>query len=263
MITLIIDDYGSTAFINKIESRDELYALAEKEPNTVHQIMFTHQGYRVNDISGVIKTKYAPTFFVRETNEGDRNGRFICIKNLSNYDKQFIDTIGKQWLKDGKRHRLDGPALESKTRQEWHVNGNLHREDGPAIINHHFYEGEDTPAITFYEYYIDGNLHREDGPAIEDTKGNFQYYKNGLRHREDGPAEYEVYDDEEEFDPDDVISKTNYYQNDVLHRLDGPACTTKFVDGTTQYEFHIDGIEYESDFCLEFKVAVEQYNSTH
>ena len=40
-----------------------------------------------------------------------------------------------EYLKDGKNHRLDGPAVIRKGgMMEWWVNGKRHREDGPAKI---------------------------------------------------------------------------------------------------------------------------------
>jgi hypothetical protein len=47
----------------------------------------------------------------------------------------FINEFGtKQWLVDGKFHRLDGPAVEcvSGTKQWW-VDGKLHRLDGQSV----------------------------------------------------------------------------------------------------------------------------------
>jgi len=45
--------------------------------------------------------------------------------------------------------------------KEWYRNGKLHREDGPAIEYNYG---------TKY-WYRNGKLHREDGPAIEDSDG--------------------------------------------------------------------------------------------
>lgn len=69
----------------------------------------------------------------------------------------YTNSGDKIWRnKDGKLHRLDGPALESK--------------DGSKA------------------WYQDGLLHRIGGPAIEVFTGDKQWYKNGKRHRVDGPA---------------------------------------------------------------------------
>ena len=48
-----------------------------------------------------------------------------------------MDSLGtKRWTnKEGKLHRLDGPAIEyAGGAKKWYQNGNLHRLDGPAII---------------------------------------------------------------------------------------------------------------------------------
>ncbi len=48
-----------------------------------------------------------------------------------------IDEFGNKWWKnkDGKIHRLDGPAIEfTDGYKEWWFKGRIHREDGPAVI---------------------------------------------------------------------------------------------------------------------------------
>ena len=85
----------------------------------------------------------------------------------------------KEWYKDGKRHREDGPAVEWESGyKEWYLEGKLHREDGPAI--------EDPNGTK--SWYLDGLAHREDGPAKEWPDGEKHWFKDGKRHREDGPA---------------------------------------------------------------------------
>ena len=63
--------------------------------------------------------------------------------------KCIIDADGnKEWWVDGKRHRLDGPAIEyNGGSKEWWVDGKLHRIDGPAIEPH---SGTN-------EWYLNGN----------------------------------------------------------------------------------------------------------
>tara|TARA_B110000503_G_C6889635_1_gene306170 strand:- start:186 stop:446 length:261 start_codon:yes stop_codon:yes gene_type:complete len=54
----------------------------------------------------------------------------------------------KIWRLNGKRHREDGPALESVSGSKyWFLNDNLHREDGPACewsdgYKHWYYHGK-------------------------------------------------------------------------------------------------------------------------
>lgn len=76
------------------------------------------------------------------------------------------------------KHRLVGPAIEYKDgHKEYFINGKRHRLDGPAI------ETADRK-----EYWIEGKRHRLDGPAIERDNGDKEYWVKSLRHRIDGPA---------------------------------------------------------------------------
>ena len=132
----------------------------------------------------------------------------------------------KQWWIDGKLHREDGPAVEFNNGADdsWYQNDELHREDGPARVSSNgskewFFKGklhrEDGPAIEHAngdkEWRINGNIHREDGPAFESANGDKEWWINGKLHREDGPA---------------IITKNGtkeWYKNGNIHRLDGPA----------------------------------------
>ncbi len=77
----------------------------------------------------------------------------------------------KYWKnKDGKLHRLDGPAVEwLNGYKAWYENGVLHRLDGPAIIGKY---GEK-------KWYRNGGLHRLDGPAVVFNNGYKEWWKNG------------------------------------------------------------------------------------
>jgi len=48
-----------------------------------------------------------------------------------------IDRDGnKRWLKNGKRHKEDGPAIEWQNGDKsWYIDGLRHRDDGPAIVH--------------------------------------------------------------------------------------------------------------------------------
>ena len=54
---------------------------------------------------------------------------------MTNYEQIEINANGdKFYLKDGKLHREDGPAIEFVCGDcAWYQNGVPHREDGPAI----------------------------------------------------------------------------------------------------------------------------------
>ena len=73
--------------------------------------------------------------------------------------------------------RLDG-RFEGNMRVYYLKNGKPHRGDGPAI----------EVANSHKLWYKNGLCHREDGPAIERSDGTKQWYRKGLRHRKDGPA---------------------------------------------------------------------------
>ena len=74
---------------------------------------------------------------------------------------------------DGKRHRLDGPAVESSDGSNfWYQNDRLHRLDGPAI---EYGDGHKY-------WYQNGKLHRLDGPAIEYADGDKEWYIEGVKY---------------------------------------------------------------------------------
>ncbi len=146
------------------------------------------------------------------------------------------------WVRDGKLHRIDGPALinnqppgpgidlvftdtglngkvEQDTawrvglnaNEEWWVDGVAHREDGPAKLWKKEFGWRQ-------EWWLDGELHREDGPAIVEhgeQNEHSEWYRHGERHRVGGPA----------------VESTNlpeinaWYENGQRHREDGPAWT--------------------------------------
>ena len=99
-------------------------------------------------------------------------------------DQEPVMTVNssgdKQWrLKNGKLHRLDGPAIEwTDGTESWFQNGYLHRLDGPAVK---YRDG-----TTLWKRY--GKFHRLDGPAVEFASGTKEWWQNGKRHRLDGPA---------------------------------------------------------------------------
>lgn len=120
-----------------------------------------------------------------------RNKRFkyengtIVIKERENKDvpKDFTGVFehkngDRSWFKEGKRHRIGGPAVMENGSKYWYKDGKLHREDGPAIIDR----------FGAKYWYKNHSLHRLDGPAIEYKDGSKEWYKEGNRHRIDGPA---------------------------------------------------------------------------
>ena len=74
------------------------------------------------------------------------------------------------WYQNDKRHRVDGPAVESASGEKnWYSNGKRHRTDGPAV--------EYADGTKFW--YSNGECHRIDGPAIEFPHGGKRWLLNG------------------------------------------------------------------------------------
>ena len=91
---------------------------------------------------------------------------------------QLLDGT-RAWLRDGRLHRTDGPAIEwADGTHMWYQDGRLHRTDGPAV---------EYPDGT-REWYQDDERHRTDGPALEAPHGTRMWYQHDQLHRTDGPA---------------------------------------------------------------------------
>ena len=101
-------------------------------------------------------------------------------------------------------------------KENYYKDGKLHRIGGPAYKLYY----ANSKAIGIELYCIEGKKHREDGPAYisyyEDGQiSSEQYYKNGKLHREDGPAVIKNNDN-------GSIKEELYYQNNKLYRSEGP-----------------------------------------
>lgn len=79
------------------------------------------------------------------------NGRFHSF-----YDRPAISRnnphamIKKEWCKNGKLHRENGPAIIGCSgSKSWCINGKLHRENGPAFI-------QVIHGNTFEEWWVNG-----------------------------------------------------------------------------------------------------------
>ncbi len=87
----------------------------------------------------------------------------------------------KVWYKDGKRHRVDGPAVEyANGAKIWYVDGKRHRVDGPAAV---YADGDK-------EWCKDGKFHRLDGPAIVHADGDKWWYIDDIEVGEEGVNRY-------------------------------------------------------------------------
>jgi len=74
--------------------------------------------------------------------------------------------------KEGKRHRIYGPAYISRTYEieAWYKDGLMHREGGPA------YTHRNNTA-----WFFEGQLHNLDGPAVIEGAGPKQYWIDGVK----------------------------------------------------------------------------------
>lgn len=80
------------------------------------------------------------------------------------------------WMKNGKVHREDGPAIEHQSGYAaWYFEGRKHRLDGPAII---WSDGS-------HEWFLNGLRHREDGPAITESDGSKEWWINDVQLTEE------------------------------------------------------------------------------
>jgi hypothetical protein len=140
---------------------------------------------------------------------------------------RVVDGVVNEWYNSGFLSREDGPAIESldgKGFTEWFTRGQNNRLGGPARISPNGTEfwmemgklhREDGPAIVDVVnnnrgWYRNNELHRTNGPAIEYGDGSFEWYNKGKLHRLDGPA----------FNVGGVIG---WYENGVRHSIEGPA----------------------------------------
>jgi hypothetical protein len=154
----------------------------------------------------------------------------------------------KEWYRNGKLHREDGPAHDGNNIKAWLVNGERHREDGPA------YEGVDGHK----EWFVNGKCHRVDGPAVEFRDGRNQWWLDGKNYTEENwkqevaklnvkpaeeakhavltePAVIQVVNIPKEFTGivDYLNSRKEWIVNGKLHREDGPA--KEWLDGTKEW----------------------------
>lgn len=96
---------------------------------------------------------------------------YISYK-INNIEYIKYDNGVKQWYKNNKLHRENGPAiLYPNGDAQWYINGTLHRLDGPALIWHG----------SHFSYYQNDKLHRLDGPAVVFSGGIEEYWLDGKR----------------------------------------------------------------------------------
>ena len=77
------------------------------------------------------------------------------------------------WTLNGKRHRVDGPAIIFSDESEaWFLHDKLHRIDGPAR----------TYNCGSERWFRHGYFHRVDGPAIVEIGGRNRWFLHGLEY---------------------------------------------------------------------------------
>ena len=64
----------------------------------------------------------------------------------------------------------------SEDKTEWFLNGKRHRVDGPAV----------EWANGYKSWFLNGERHRVDGPAVEYTNGDKEWYLNGQQFTKSG-----------------------------------------------------------------------------
>lgn len=86
--------------------------------------------------------------------------------------ERTVDVSGTvRWWFDGRKHRVDGPAVEyTDGTRMWMRDGCLHRDGGPAV--------ERLNGTS--EWLVDGRLHRVDGPAFVGVGGVRKWFLGGV-----------------------------------------------------------------------------------
>ena len=89
---------------------------------------------------------------------------------MEEYIVRVFDDRTEWFNKEGKYHRLDGPAIEyADGYKAWFQKGKRHRLDGPAR------EWSDGSK----EWWVEGKKHRIDGPAMEYYNNSKEWYIEG------------------------------------------------------------------------------------
>jgi antitoxin component YwqK of YwqJK toxin-antitoxin module len=161
------------------------------------------------------------------------------IIEYSDEKKIILSKDGKileeEYLMNGKRHRLDGPAFirysqDGNTLEEiYYVNGKENRLDGPAYIRYY-----DNGNKQLEEYYINGEYYRADGPSLinyyeNGNKSTEEYYVGHNRNRLNGPSLINYYENGN-------IKYEEYRVDDKLHRSHGPAVIHYYQNGKIERE---------------------------
>lgn len=117
--------------------------------------------------------------------------QWSAVKIVDNYMGCIVKNKVEWKSFNGQLHRRQEPALILCGRnldiiliQYWYKNGKKHRLTGPACESQYGYS----------IWFKNDVIHRDDGPAVIDTeRGQQKWFRNGLCHRNNGPAIYDRY----------------------------------------------------------------------
>lgn len=156
----------------------------------------------------------------------------IDVKHRGNLEVTTYRDDRKEWKRDGKLHREDGPAVEGANKsinlewKEWWIDGKRHRVDGPAVEysddKSSVYSDGKTAEYSMgrKEWWLNGECHREGYPAVIYTNGSEKWLRHGKLHRDDGPAKTTPF---RENVPSGFWGQKKWFIDGKLHREDGPA----------------------------------------
>ena len=119
----------------------------------------------------------------------------------------------------------------------YYINGKKHRLDGPALMEKKLINNNEYLFI----YYTNDKINRDnDEPArifIDEEQKIESWYKNGEMHRDNKPA-FIKYNNHK-------IVEQIYYQNDQIHRLDGPAIINQHYKRYSLFDNCMTAFEYK------------------
>jgi hypothetical protein len=146
--------------------------------------------------------------YLRSSEHDEFTNFWVPPKGFTGYYEYPNKT--KEYRKDGKLHREDGPAVEMpRGSKYWYLNGVEYSEEnwqkevaklkGERLMEI-FVRNNDLNSIPSgfsgvavwpsgtLVWYLKGKIHCEDGPAWERVDGYKAWFVDGKRHRKDGPA---------------------------------------------------------------------------
>lgn len=198
--------------------------------------------YKINEET-TLKHLYSDTF---NQIEFTKNGYACCFENYPSFIIEDFNgnyCCKYQQILDGtsKLHRIDNPATILISNYYkilmYYINGKKHRLDGPALMEKKLINNNEYLFI----YYTNDKINRDnDEPArifIDEEQKIESWYKNGEMHRDNKPA-FIKYNNHK-------IVEQIYYQNDQIHRLDGPAIINQHYKRYSLFDNCMTVFEYK------------------